>query len=282
MPSEPCDRIRVERYFLEEAAGEEKAATARHLESCPGCRDRLASLTHERAAYLAARPFSAFAAAHSEKRSPSRRFLPAPRWIPALAGALACLAVVAVIKLPSGSGSSSDSGSGSAGTVPLAAGESLPGDGIRTKGGLAFEFHYSRDGKVHPGDTGLDYRAGDALQFVYSAGEYPYVCLASVDAGGTVSLYRHESDLSKASLPAESGGMAGLPFSVTLDAAPVGELFVLVLSREPLEAARVEAWLDSAWTGASGDLGSLERGLAPPAPGDAEIRTLLVRKQAAP
>jgi hypothetical protein len=273
MPSETCDRIRVERYFLDEAVGEEKTATALHLESCPKCRERLASLTHERAAYLTAQPFSAFAARRLEKRSPSGRLLPMPRWLPALAGALACIAVVAVIKRPSGSGS--------VGPGPLAADESLPDDGIRTKGGLAFEFHYSRDGKVQAGDLGLEYRAGDVLQFVYSAGEYPYVSLASVDAGGTVSLYRHEGDLSKASLPAKPGKMESLPFSVTLDAAPVGELFVLVVSREPLESAKVEAWLDSAWNRASGELGRLERELAPPKPGGAEIKTLLVRKKAA-
>lgn len=272
MPSDACDRIRVERYFLEEAAGEEKCSTALHLESCPKCKERLASLTHERAAYLTARPFSAFAAKHLEKRSPSGRRLPVTRWLPALAGALACIAVVAVLKLPDGSGAT--------GTGPLAAGEGHPDDGIRTKGGLAFEFHFSRDGKVQAGDPGLEYRAGDVLQFVYSAGQYPYVSLASVDAGGTVSLYRHESDLSKASLPARPGKMESFPFSVTLDSAPVGELFALVASREPLESAKVEAWLDAAWSKASGDLGRLERELAPP-PEGAAIKTLLVRKKAA-
>ncbi|HLP42326.1 MAG TPA: hypothetical protein VK465_12520 [Fibrobacteria bacterium] len=277
MPSD-CNRVRVERYFLEEATAGERGETARHLESCPECRRHLDSLAHERRAYLTARPFSRFAAEHLETKKRSG-WLAMPRAAPVLAGALATLVLVAVVQLPRKNGPSG----GSSGVPTDGSFAELPGNtdnGIRAKGGSTFNFHFRRDGKVLPGSLDSVYRSGDELQFVYSSGTHAHVTLASVDAEGTVSLYRREADPKVASLPAEQGGLVSFPFSVTLDDARGGELFVLLLSSVSLPAEAVESWLSAAYDGAGGDLVHLEATLKPPASAG-EVKTLRLKKASA-
>lgn len=266
MPSETCNRVRVERYFLEEATGEEKRETDLHVKGCARCKEHLDFMFREQQAYLAVRPFSSFAAKHLEKKAPRFQLIPGPRWLPAVAGAMACLALLAVFRMP-------DLG-GSRGVSEVA-------DATRAKGGEVFDFHFRRDGKLKEGNIAEAYRAGDELQFVYSAGTFAQVTLASVDAEGTVSLYRQEGS-GPASLPAKSGKLESFPFSVTLDAAPGSELFVLSLTQSPLEIAAVEAWLGEAYKAAGGNLAKLEKDIKLPAAAQSSLIKTLLLKKAAP
>lgn len=265
MPSDTCNRVRVERYFLEEATGEEKRETDVHLKGCPKCKEHLDFMFREQQAYLAVRPFSSFAAKHLEKKAPRFQLIPGPRWLPAVAGAMACLALLAVFRPDLG---------GSNGVSAV----SETGDVTRAKGGEVFDFHFRRDGKLQEGTTANAFRAGDELQFVYSADKFAQVTLASVDVQGTVSLYRQEGN-GPASLPAKAGKLESFPFSVTLDAAPGSELFVLAMTQTPLETVAVEGWLEAAYKAAGGDLAKLEKSLKPPAaPHAASVKTLLLKK----
>lgn len=264
MPSETCNRVRIERYFLEEAAGEEKKETGLHIEGCSRCKEHLDVLSRERQAYLAVRPFTSYAAKHLEKRAPAFKLLPGPRWMPALAGGLACLALVTVMNFPGVQG-----GSAQVDAVPAA-------DVVTYKGGELLDFHYRRAGNLSQGDLKQDYRAGDELQFVYSAGKFAHVTLASVDAQGTVSLYRKDGGAS-ASLPAVAGKVEPFPFSVTLDDAKGGELFVMVLSPAPLDDQATQDWLAAAYKEAAGDLAKAEASLQSPIT-EGMIKTVLLKK----
>lgn len=263
MPSESCNRIRVERYFLEEANADERKETDRHLQGCGRCQEHLDFLSRERHAYLAVRPFTSFAAKHLEKQAPAPGFSFGPllgsKWLPVLGGALAVVALVAVIRFQGG-------GMGEA-----------PVEDVAYKGGEALSFHYSRDGKVQEGDVAAEYRAGDALQFSYDAGKKSHVALLSVDAGGKVSLYRDGSG--PVSFAAKAGKVEPFPFSLTLDAAPGHELFVALFSHGPVEDAALEAWLAGAYKAAAGDMEALRKHLAAPsaAPKGA-VKALLLKK----
>lgn len=276
MPSETCNRVRVERYFLEEAAGEEKRETGLHIEGCARCKGQIDSLFREKNAYLVGKPFTSFAAKHLEKRAPSLGFLTGPKWIPVLAGGLACLALIAVVR------HQASKGEGGPGQVAMASDSVTfePGQDVVTyKGGESLEFHYRRDGKLLPGAADLGYRSGDELQFVYASGKYAYVTLYSLDAQGKVSTYRANGVVSDsvASLPAVAGKLEAFPFSVTLDDAQGGELFVMVLSEAPLQDKVSEGWLAHAFVEAGRDLAKVAAALEVPK-GNGLVKTVLLKK----
>lgn len=268
MPSETCNRVRVERFFLEEAGADERKATDQHLKGCGRCQEHLDFLARERQAYLAVRPFTSFAAKHLEKKAPALGFSFGPlfgsKWLPALGGALAVVALVAVLRYP--------------GADKLQGGSAI--EDVGYKGGEALSFHYSRDGKVQEGDAAAEYRAGDALQFTYDAGKKSHVALLSVDAQGKVSLYREGSG--PVSFAAQAGKVEAFPFSLTLDAAPGRELFVALFTNGPVEDAALEAWLSGAWKAAAGDLEALRKNLAAPAAAPKGVVKALLLKKAAP
>jgi hypothetical protein len=276
MPTEQCNRVLVDRYFLGEIGAEEKRAVRAHLDGCADCRGRMSALENERRDYLMAHPFREFAAKHLDGESPSEsaaaRRAPASLWLPGLIGAVACLVLVPVVLRY-----------GIHDTV-------VTESGIRTKGGPVLEYYLKRGGTVTPGNASESHRAGDELQFVYSAGSHAYVTLASIDTRGHVSLYRSSDAASDANAPmslsASPGDKQTLPFAVTLDDSPGAELFVMVFGTRSLTGAEVESWLMGAYTRASGNLEALASKLPPP-PGHAaategkagdEIRTLLLRK----
>jgi hypothetical protein len=239
----------------------------------------MAGLEKERRDFLMAHPYREFAAKHPA--APVRRLRSAAigsRWVPAAMGLAACLVLIPLglrfgLKAPVG------------------------GEGIRAKGGPVLEYYVKRDGQVQPGQAAGPYRQGDELQFVYAAGGYPYVTLASVDSHGHVSLYRPEGGNAPLSHTAAPGERQPLPFGVTLDDSPGAELFVMIYGSGPLAGDAVERWLTEAYTRASGNLEGIASLLAPPpgpsassAPvaakaGKAEtgkdhaaVRTLLLRK----
>jgi hypothetical protein len=247
MSTERCNRPRVEQYFLGEGGREEKAATRKHIDGCDTCRAQLAALETERREYLLAHPFRAFAAQSLPQRRASWKRVFAPRWLPVYAAAL-CLLL-----------------------LPLA----LRPENHRFKGGATAAFYVKRDGQVRPGDT-LPYRAGDELQFVYSASGRRFVTLASVDSRRHVSLYRAED--ARFSQPALPGDGQPLPFGVTLDDSDGSELFALIFGDAALDPSQVQAWLLDAFEAAQGDLQRLKANL-PPAPGNAAVtRTWLLKK----
>jgi hypothetical protein len=267
MPTEQCNRVLVERYFLGESGTEEKRSVRLHLDGCPECRGHMATLENGKREYLIAHPFREFAANHLPEGKAFRKTSMAPRWLPAFAGLAACLALLPVVVHYNQSAA--------------VIGE----DGIRTKGGTVLEYYVKRGESVTPGSTSEPYRPGDELQFVYVADSHAYVTLASIDTRGHVSLYKAEGANAPLSLAAEDGGKRPLPYAVTLDDSPGSELFVMIYGNAPLAGEAVEGWLMEAFTRASGNLEGLTSVLSPP-PGSAggadkgksEIKSLLLRK----
>ncbi|HKP96883.1 MAG TPA: hypothetical protein VJ385_14095 [Fibrobacteria bacterium] len=270
MLTEHCNRVLVERYFLGEGGAGEKRSVRLHLDGCAECRGLVSSLEKERRDYLLAHPYREFAAKHPPEGNAVRKSSSSPRWLPAVAGLAACLVLMPVVLRY-----------GMRGPV-------VAESGVRTKGGLVLEYYLKRGGSVTPGDASEAHRAGDELQFVYSAGGHAYVTLASIDARGHVSLYRSSgsapagADSPPLSLPAAPGEKQALPFAVTLDDSPGSELFVMIFGSGPLTGGEVESWLTGAFTRASGNLEGLVSLLpAPPGPAGAKVKTLLLRKSQA-
>jgi hypothetical protein len=295
MPTERCNRVLVDRYFLGESGAEEKRSVRAHLDECAQCRGHLSALENERREYLIAHPFREFAAKHLPEQKTARKRSTAPRWLPALAALAACLVLAPVVLRY-----------GMRGNVVTEA-------GVRTKGGPVLEYYLKRGGTVTPGGTSELHRAGDELQFVYAADSHAYVTLASIDSRGHVSLYgspeavrpaggnpRTDTGIARTgatddlpvSLAAKAGEKQTLPFAVTLDDTPGSELFVMIFGSEPLSGGAVEGWLTEAFTRASGNLEGLVSRLSPPpgnpggpggegkttVKGGAEVKTLLLRK----
>ncbi len=270
MPTETCNRVLVERYFLGEGGVDEKRAARAHLDGCAECRGIMTGLEKERRDYLIAHPFREFAAKRlpAEASAEPKRAFGGSRWIPALAGLAACLVLVPVI-------------------FKVGLKDKVISDtGYRSKGGAMLEYYVKRGAAVNPGSVTEAYRPGDELQFVCSAGSYGYVTLASIDSRGHVSLYRApvgaDGAESPLSLPGKGDEKIQLPFAVTLDESPGSELFVMIFGAAPLAGEAVESWLTGAFTRASGNLEALPSVLTPP-PGSAPktpagIKTLLLRK----
>jgi hypothetical protein len=282
MPTEQCNRVLVERYFLGESGTEEKRTVRAHMDGCPDCRGHMATLENDKRDYLMAHPFREFAAKHLPEGAPARKASAMPRWMPAFAGLAACLALVPVVMHYNRSAAV------------------VSEDGVRTKGGTVLEYYQKRGDAVTPGSATEPYRSGDELQFVYAADRHAYVSLASIDSRGHVSLYKADGGQAPLSLPVRDGGKQTLPFAVTLDDSPGAELFVMIYGAGPLADGAVESWLMEAFTRASGNLEGLTSLLSPPpqpspeapssastasagdkAPRKAEIKTLLIRKSQA-
>ena len=274
MPTETCNRVEVERYFLGEGDADGKRAVRAHLDGCAECRSFLAGLENEKREYLIAHPFREFAAKHLPAESAPRKLaFGGSRWIPALAGLAACGVLVPVLF--------------QVGMKPEAFRKESD---IRMKGEGAFlDYYVKRGDAVIPGHEAGAYRSGDELQFVCVSGSHPYVTLASIDSRGHVSLYRAPAATdapagaeAQLSLLGKGGEKLSMPFAVTLDDSPGSELFVLILGTEPLAGEAVESWLTGAFTRASGNLEGLPSLLTPP-PGSspkapADIKTVLLRK----
>ena len=274
MPTEQCNRVQVDRYFLGETGPEEKRAVRAHMDGCADCRTRLAALENERRTYLLEHPFREFAAKHLPQGEAKPRPAFGSRWMPAVAGLAACLVLVPVLMR-----------NGMVDPVATVHEE------IRTKGGTLLEYYVRRGGAVTPGNSAEGYRPGDELQFVCAADGHAWVTLASIDSRGHVSLYRApapagapegQGGQGPLSLPGLGGEKQSLPFAVTLDEAPGSELFVMIFGASPLSGEAVESWLTGAFTRASGNLEALPS-LLPPPPGSGEkaasgIKTLLLRK----
>ena len=155
MPSETCNRIRVERYFLEEVGAEEKQATGLHLEACDRCKEQLDSLTRERAGLPGRASLPAFAARHLAKPAPApSAFGSRPsKWMPVLAGGLACVALAAVLRRP--------------GFLDLQGGSAQPAPG--QDGGTGIGWHHLQGRRV----AGVPLPPGRPGQAGYPGGGVP-------------------------------------------------------------------------------------------------------------
>jgi hypothetical protein len=274
MPSETCDRILIERYFLGEDAGGKKREAIRHMEGCADCRGFLATLQTDKEVYLLEHPFRNMPLA----LLPARKYrwktlLWSPRRLPVFAALAACLVLLPLVGRLDQVATSGPASPAGPDTLRLKGG---PGDD--PVGGPMLECYFKRQGQVQTGHPSMIFRAGDVLQFIYAADGFAFVSLASVDMRGKVSLYRPEPENPVVSQAVEPGGRRSLPFGVTLDATPGSELFVMIFSREPVRAGDCEAWLRDAAARAGGDLERAERSL-PRAPGEGSAaKTLLLRK----
>ncbi len=279
-----CNRVRVERHFLGEVLGEEKQALRLHLEVCAKCSGQMTLLENERRNYLITQPFREFAAKNlpGQLEAHKRRL---PGWLPTGVGVLACLLILPVLEKrleqsrgvsPSGPGVLASGVVGEA--LPSSAGSESALEGVRSKGNPILEFYCKRDGVVHEGRVTEEFRAGDELQFVYAADSAAYVTLASIDAGGAVSLYRAPGEKIKVSVEAKPGNRQALPFAVTLDASVGPELFVMVYSAKPLTSKLVDSWLKLGYTQASAKIDTLAGSLLSPPLPQSKVKALLLKK----
>jgi hypothetical protein len=241
---DPCNRIGLERLHLDEGRYEDKRATILHILECPLCRDRLDALFNEQRAYLAVHPFSGFAARRPAPPSRAESGID-PRWQYGLAAMAAGLILLAVIEPATGPGT----------------GAAI--DAIRCKSSLELGLKILRKNQLLDPDRAYAYQAGDALQFFFSPGRYAYVTLVSLDVRGHVSTYKSETEKGIFNSPAQSGRAGSFPFSVQLDDSPGYELFVLTAGHSPLDEGKITAGLEKAFLENDGDIGKVERSLAP-------------------
>ena len=117
-----------------------------------------------------------------------------------------------------------------------------PNSEMRTKGGVHFDYVYKDNGKVHKGRDGIIFEEGDEIQFRYTANDYSYVSLASLDVSGEVTVYKPPS-ADHASVAAEEKNNSYLPFSIKLDGSRGQETFFMFFSQEPLEDDEIKDWL---------------------------------------
>ena len=268
MSIDDCNLVRVERHFLGDLDGEEKLTLRLHLEGCEKCRSQLSALENDGRNYLLTHPFREFAAKNLPAEKTRRRSM-FPVWLPTSVGVLACLMILPVLEKRLEL---------SKGVLPSVAQSGPTQEGVRSKGEPILEFYCKRDGVVHEGRISEDFRAGDELQFVYAADSAAYVTLASIDAGGLVSLYRAPGEKIKVSLEAKPGNRQSLPFAVTLDTTSGAELFVMAYSGKPLSAESVESWLKLRYMQASANLNALADSLLTPPVAHSKIKSLLLKK----
>ncbi len=150
-------------------------------------------------------------------RRPSSRRALAPRWlVPALAGAAAMVAVIAVLHVPEPAHVSGGSGET----------ERLKGAGPRL---IA---HRERAaGEPEELASGARTRAGDVLQLSYVSAGAPYGAILSIDGRGNVT--RHLPATGDSAAPLAAGGAVPLDHAYVLDSAPSFERFFLVTASAP-------------------------------------------------
>jgi hypothetical protein len=150
-------------------------------------------------------------------RRPRDHGAPSPRWlVPALAGAAAMVAVVAVLRVPEPAHVSG-----------------IPGETERLKGAgpRLIAHRESAAGKPEELANGARTRAGDVLQLSYVSAGAPYGAILSIDGRGNVT--RHWPVVGDAAAPLAASGAVPLDHAYVLDSAPSFERFFLVTSPAP-------------------------------------------------
>ena len=219
-------RFTLVQYLAGELQAEEREAVSRHLEQCPGCRERLAETEANAAAYAADQEqhLERFRSRLSEQpeTAPAR-----PTWLrlaPA-AGVLAAAAAVLLLLLPA-----------------LEPGPGRPAEEeIRFKGTMAFEVVARRESRQFRVEPGSELRSGDALRFVVAAATPGYLTVFSLDAAGSPSAFYPDTDPARdrAPLRLERAGRHELPGSIILDDSRGDEALVVAFSAEPFDREQV-------------------------------------------
>lgn len=154
----------IDRYLAGEMADDERRAFDERIAAEPALKARVDELAASRRAFSVSAPhFAAIAAAAAQKPSWWARLTsPTLRFVLS-GGALAAVAVVAVVQRGD--------------------------DGNRSKGARFVDFVVERDGVVVVGAPGATVHPGDRVQFVVDAGAGSFVAVWSRDGAGTVSAY---------------------------------------------------------------------------------------------
>ena len=150
------------------------------------------------------------------------------------------------------------------------------GPGIRYKSPVALDFLVRRNGEVQPGTTDDIYQAGDAVQFLYTANQFKYIALLSVDQSGKLSFY---SPQNAASLPAKSGDSQPFPHSVELDAAPGGELFIALFTQQALSREEAAKTLGLSSPKDRSGIQQIRKRLQAGLPGETQAASLYLKKE---
>lgn len=114
-------------------------------------------------------------------------------------------------------------------------------DEVAVKGGANLQIFARRGSQVFAATDGARLQPGDALRFAIQPGGLPYLLIVSRDGAGQVSVYYPFGGTESARLDPDK--RSELPGSVELDATLGEERIFAVLSRQPLEAAKVSARL---------------------------------------
>lgn len=159
-------------------------------------------------------------------------------------------------------------------------GRPTPGPDMREHGAPVLDFYYERQGRAPAkiGDASLLFQPGDKIQFAYDASGYPFVTLASIDSRGRPSLYRQDPTSRSASIEAGDEEIPTLPYSITLDESPGGELFCLAFSCGPLADSVPVNRLTKAFSAVDNDLEILATTPIWPAGDGGTVKCILIRK----
>ncbi len=109
-----------------------------------------------------------------------------------------------------------------------------PDRDVQIKGAITFQVFAKRGERVFALHDGTTLAPGDRIRFV--AGGARYLLIASVDGGGTPTVYYPYGGTRSAAIASEP---SELPGSIVLDAAPGPERVFALFSARPLEAAEV-------------------------------------------
>lgn len=223
---DPQDAGCPRRVELEAALGGEVDSSRRleilgHVESCPGCRERLAGLERDREEFLRLHPYSALKTGMErlERRSERRRavFL---RLLPASAAAIAIM-IGAWLALP---------------TSP----------GVRTKGSVALSLFLMRGGDIRPARPDEVFAHRDRVQFLVSSGSHRYLLLLSVDDAGRV--FNYTPGAAGGSISITPGERRPLPESVELDESRENERVFALFTDQPLSFEEIRPRVEEAFS----------------------------------
>ena len=182
-----------------------------HVDACARCRSILEAVLIERRAFLTTRPRASFLARVQDRRA--RRADPprfSQRLLLLLAPAMAVALAVFLVSRP-------------------------PESGLLLKGGAgSFQVHSRGDGSSAPVrlESGAMVKAGEVLEFEFAAKRPGHLAIIEIDGAGKATVF---SPFGGHSSRPVSPGMARLPGTVVLDAAPGPLRLVAIFSPEPFE-----------------------------------------------
>jgi len=127
---------------------------------------------------------------------------------------------------------------------------------IIIKGDVSLKIHCRRDDQVFALDASDSIvRPGDALRFEVFSGQNSQVLILGIDAKGVVSVYAPFDGTRSLTVPPDRATV--LPGSIVLDGAKTNELIMVLLAKQPIDAAKAKQAAATAFAKAGGDLGQM-------------------------